>query len=210
MKIMVIGSTGMIGSRIAAEARQRGHEVTGATRSGTDNTLVLNAGDAEAVAGAAAGHDALVLAVAAPRDGSDAIAGLLTVGRAVLDGMRKAGVQRLVVVGGAGSLLVAPGVRVIDNLVNLDIPDAYKQQALSQIALYELIRDNADDLAWTYISPPAQIEPGARTGTYRVGGDHLLADDNGTSQISAEDYAIGLVDELEKGDHLREQITLAY
>jgi putative NADH-flavin reductase len=131
----------------------------------------------------------------------------VAVGRAVLDGLRKAGVRRLVVVGGAGSLEVAPGVRIVDLP---EFSDAYKPEALAQAALLDLLRDNADDLEWTYISPGATIEPGERTGVYRVGGDQLLLDDDGNSRVSAEDYAIALVDELEKGENIRRRITVAY
>lgn len=210
MRIAVIGATGMIGSRIVAEARDRGHEVTGATRSGTGGTMVLDGGDAAAVAAAVSGHTAVVLAVAPPRDGSDVPSALVGVGRAVIDGLRAAGVRRLVVVGGAGSLQVAPGVRMIDNIRGTDIPEVYKQQALAQVALLELITAEAGDLEWTYVSPPAQIEPGQRTGVFRVGGDQLLVDGDGQSRVSAEDYAAGVVDELDKGENIRRHITLAY
>lgn len=210
MRIVLIGATGMIGSRIAAEARGRGHQVTGVTRSGQDGTKVADASDVDAVADLAAGHDAVVLAVAPPKDGSDATAALLEVGRAVLDGLRKAAVPRLAVVGGAGSLQVAPGVRVIDNVATLEIPEVYKALALAQVALHDLINEYAGDLEWTYISPPGVIEPGERTGVYRVGGDQLLVDAQGNSRISAEDYAAALVDELEKGENIRRNITVAY
>jgi uncharacterized protein len=129
------------------------------------------------------------------------------VGRAVLDGLRKATVRRLVVVGGAGSLEVAPGVRVIDNL---DAPEVFKLEVLAQARLLEFLRDSADDLEWTYISPGGTIEPGVRTGVYRVGGDRLLIDDQGNSRISAEDYAIALVDELDNGENIRRRINIAY
>lgn len=108
MRILLFGATGMIGSRIAAEAGERGHEVTGATRSGKDGTLAADASDADTVARLAAGHDAVVLAVAPPRGGVEASESLLEVGRGVLDGVRRAGVRRLVVVGGAGILEVSP------------------------------------------------------------------------------------------------------
>ncbi len=207
MRIVLIGATGMIGSRIAAEGRGRGHEVTGVTRSGKEGTRVVDTNDVGAVAGLVASHDAVVLAVKPPREGSDATGPLLAVGRAVLDGLRKAGVRRLVVVGGAGSLEVAPGLRVIDNP---ELPDLYKPEALAQVALLDLLREGAGDLEWTYISPGGAIEPGERTGVFRVGGDQLLVDAEGNSRISAEDYAVALVDELEKGEHIRRRINIAY
>ncbi|MFG1999803.1 NAD(P)-dependent oxidoreductase [Spirillospora sp. NPDC048911] len=207
MRILLIGATGMIGSRVAAEARTRGHEVTGTTRGGAEGTTKLTAGDTGAVAAAAAGHDAVVLAIAPPRDGSDAAGPLLAAGRAVLDGLRRAGVRRLVVVGGAGSLETAPGVRLVDDP---HFPEMYKAESLAQAELLELIRKEADDLEWTYISPAGVIEPGERTGTFRLGGDRLLADAEGNSRISAEDYAIALVDELENRNAVGRRITVAY
>ncbi|GAA2577349.1 NAD(P)H-binding protein [Actinomadura fulvescens] len=207
MRILLIGATGMIGSRVAAEARDRGHEVTGTTRGGAEGTATLDAADAAGVAALAAGHDAVVLAIAPPRDGSDAAGPLLAAGRAVLDGVREAGVRRLVVVGGAGSLEVAPGVRLVDDP---HFPEAYKAESLAQAELLDLIRKEAGDLEWTYLSPPSIIEPGERTGTFRLGGDQLLTDAEGGSRISAEDYAIALVDELENGNAVGRRITVAY
>ncbi|WP_131739726.1 NAD(P)-dependent oxidoreductase [Actinomadura roseirufa] len=207
MRILLIGASGMIGARVASEARLRGHDVTGVTRSGTDGTERADAGDSAAVAALAAGHDAVVLAVAPPRDGSEATGPLLAAGRGVLDGLRAAGVRRLVVVGGAGSLEAGPGVRLVDTV---GFPDLYKGEALAQAELLELVRAEAGDLDWTYLSPAASIEPGERTGTFRVGGDEVLADAEGNSSISAEDYAIALVDELEKNEHVGRRFTVAY
>ncbi|GAA4050800.1 NAD(P)-dependent oxidoreductase [Nonomuraea soli] len=206
MKILLIGATGMVGSRIAAEAVNRGHTVTGVTRSGASGTQAAAADDASAVAALATGKDAVVLAIAPPRDGSEPSAPLLAAGQGVLDGARKAGVRRVVIVGGAGSLEVAPGVRLVDTP---EFPDMYKNEALAQGDLLEFVRENAGDLSWTYISPAAVIAPGTRTGSYRVGGDELLSDDEGNSFISAEDYAVALVDELEKGTSIGRRIGVA-
>jgi putative NADH-flavin reductase len=205
MRILLIGASGMIGSRVAAEARDRGHAVTGVTRSGAQGTEAADAGDASAVAALAADHDAVVLTVAPPEE--DPSNGLLATARGVLDGVRAAGVRRLVVVGGAGSLEVAPGVRLVDTP---DFPQAYKTGALAQCDLLDLIRAEAGDLEWTYISPAAEIAPGERTGTYRRGGDQLLTDADGASRISAEDYAVALVDELEKAEAIGRRITVAH
>lgn len=202
MKILLIGASGMIGVRVADEARNRGHEVTGVTRSGVNDTVVADAADTSAVARLAAGKDAVVLAIAPPRDGSDATAPLLAAGRAVLEGLRKAGVRRLVIVGGAGSLEVAPGVRLVDTP---DFPAMYKGEALAQGELLAVVRAEGGDLDWTYISPAAEINPGERTGAYRKGGDQLLGE-----HISAEDYAVALVDELESGESIGKRITVAY
>ncbi|MFC4906762.1 NAD(P)-dependent oxidoreductase [Actinomadura gamaensis] len=207
MRILLIGATGMVGSRVAAEARARGHEVTGVSRSGKDGTARAQASDADAVAGLARGHDAIVLAVAPPRDGSEPVAPLLADGRGVLEAARRSGVRRLVIVGGAGSLEVAPGKRLVDTP---DFPALYKNEALAQGELLEVVRKEAGDLDWTYISPAAVIQPGERTGTFRLGGDRLLADADGNSEISAEDYAVALVDELEDPKAVGRRITVAY
>ncbi|MES9543636.1 MULTISPECIES: NAD(P)H-binding protein [unclassified Actinomadura] len=207
MRILLIGATGMVGRRIAAEARGRGHEVTGVTRGGNEGTARAEAGDAAAIARLAEGHDAVVLSVPPPRDGSETEGPLLAVTRGVLDALRRAGVRRLVVVGGAGSLEAAPGVRLVDTP---EFPALYKSEALAAAAQLGVIRTEAGDLDWTFISPAAVIAPGERTGTFRLGGDRLLTDAGGDSRISAEDYAVALVDELEKGNAVQRRITVAY
>jgi putative NADH-flavin reductase len=211
MRILLVGATGMIGSRVAAEAVQRGHEVTGVSRSGKAPEGIraeqAAATDAGRIAELAAGHDAIVSAISPPRDGSEPAGPLVEAGRALLEAARRSGVRRVVVVGGAGSLEVAPGVRHVDEP---EFNPIYKKEALAQGELLDAIRDEAGDLDWTYISPAAAIAPGERTGVFRVGGDQLLRDADGTSFISAEDYAAGLVDELERGENLRRRISLAY
>ncbi|WP_405960959.1 NAD(P)H-binding protein [Streptomyces sp. NBC_00024] len=207
MRIVLFGATGMIGSQIAAEARRRGHEITGVTRGGKNGTRAADASDPDTVARLVAGHDAVVLAVSPPRGGSESTESLLEVGRGVLDGVRKAGVGRLVVVGGSGAVEVAPGVRAVDAT---GFPEELLPRALAQIALLELIRDSADDLEWSYLSPPMVLEAGVRTGAYRTGGDQFLVDDKGDSRISIEDYAVALVDELEKKAHIHHFVHVAY
>jgi putative NADH-flavin reductase len=197
MKIVVFGSTGMIGSRIATELEQRGHEVIGASRAtGADIT------DPASVAAAVIGADAVVSAVAAR--GVDYT--LTDVARSSVDGLRRAGVKRLVIVGGAASLEVAPGLRLMDTP---DFPDEYKVEASQGIDALAFFQSSSD-LDWTYVSPAAVIHPGERTGSYRLGGNQLLVDENGNSEISAVDYAIGIVDLLEQGAHPRSRVTVAW
>jgi uncharacterized protein len=207
MRILLIGASGMIGSRVAAEARDRGHEVTGVARSGAAGTEKADASDTAAIAALAAGQDAVVFSISSGRDGSAAEGPLLAAGRAVFAAARQAGVRRLVVVGGAGSLEVAPGVRLIDTP---EFPEIYKNEALAHCTLLEVIRAEAGDLDWTYISPAAEIQPGERAGTYQRGVGRLLTDAEGRSEISAEDFAVGLVDELEKGAATDRHITFAH
>lgn len=200
MKILLFGATGMVGQRIAAELAARGHEVTGVSRSGPVK------GDVRDAATLGRGHDAVICAIAPPRDGSEPEGPFLDAHRALIDGVRAAGVRRLVVVGGAGGLEVAPGVDLVDTP---GFPEMYKKEALAQRSALGLYRE-VDDLDWTYVSPAAEIAPGERTGHFRVGGDQLLADAEGNSRISAEDYAIAIADEVEKGEHPRRRITVAY
>lgn len=132
---------------------------------------------------------------------------LLTTYRSVVEGLRTAGVRRLVVVGGAGSLRTASGQDRVDEP---DFPDIYKAESLAQREVLVFLRNEATDLGWTYISPADEIAPGTRTGSFRLGGDQLLTAADGTSFISAEDYAVALADELEENDAIRRRITVAY
>ncbi|MEW9551326.1 NAD(P)-dependent oxidoreductase [Nonomuraea sp. NPDC050783] len=201
MKILVFGATGMIGRRVVAELTDRGHEVTGVSRSGGPVK-----GDVRDTATLAKGHDAVVSAIAPPRDGTEPEGPFMEASRALVEGAREAGVRRLIVVGGAGSLKVAPGVDLVDTP---EFPDVYKKEALAGRSVLGFFRQ-VDDLDWTYISPAAEIAPGERTGVYRIGQEDLLADSQGRSFISAEDYAVAVADELERGTHPRTRITVAY
>lgn len=197
MKILLFGPAGMIGSRIATELEQRGHEITGASRTtGADIT------DPSSVAELASGVDAVVSAVSAR--GVDYT--LADVARSLTDGVRKAGVRRIVIVGGAGSLEVEPGTRLVDTS---DFPAEWKPEALQHADALDVYR-SIDDLDWTFVSPAAFIHPGERTHRYRLGGDQLLVDEDGKSEISAEDYAIAIADLLEQGTHVRERVTVAW
>ncbi|GAC1553539.1 MAG: NAD(P)-dependent oxidoreductase [Collimonas sp.] len=202
MKIAIIGVTGRAGSRIAAEALRRGHSVTGIARSTSQAApagVDLRQGDAtqpEQLAALIRGHDAVVSAAqfrvlqAAP----------------LLQAVKSAGVKRLLVVGGAASLAVAPGVILLDSP---DFPAEYKVEAVpGKQFLDDLRAESAVD--WTFLSPPAMFAPGERTGKFRLGQDQLLADEKGQSQISMEDYAIALLDEIEQPKHLRQRFTVAY
>jgi putative NADH-flavin reductase len=187
----------MVGSRVKAELDQRGHEVVPVSRAtGTDVT------DPDAVAAAASGADAVVSAVSARGVGYT----LSDVARSLIEGLRRSGTRRVLIVGGAGSLEVAPGVRLVDTP---DFHEEWKPEALQQADALEIYR-SVDDLDWTYVSPAAYIHPGERTGRYRLGGEQLLTDESGGSEISAEDYAIAVADLVEEGSHSRERVTAAW
>ncbi|MBP7066076.1 NAD(P)-dependent oxidoreductase [Ferrovibrio sp.] len=203
MKLAIIGITGRIGSRIATEALNRGHSVTGFARNpgaGTAPTGVTvlqgDAGQPEALATSLRGFDAVV---AAGRFASYSAGPLV-------QALRLAGVKRVLVVGGAGSLEVAPGVALV---TTPGFPEAYKPEASAGLVFLNELR-RIDDLEWTFFSPAAEINPGERTGTFRLGGDALLTDAEGHSRISMEDYAIAAVDELEAPKNIRKRFTIAY
>ena len=204
MKVAVIGGTGMVGSRIVAEAASRGHKVTAISRKGdapqSDNVTPLRAdvADTSVLKKLAADHDVIVSAIGPSREpGGDPSAfaeTLVELATAVAD-------RRLVVVGGAGSSLVAPGQRLVDDP---GFPEIYKAEALaaadSLVALQAL--PNAGE--WTYLSPAPVIAPGERTGRYVVGDDTVVGE-----TISAEDYAVALVDEIENPAHTGRRFTVA-
>jgi len=203
----------MIGSRILREALSRGHKVTAVSRNlraleKLDPSVDREAGDileAADVARVAAGHDAVVSAVGPSHQGGDP--GMLIESvRSLHEGLLRAKVRRLIVVGGGGSLEVAPGKLLMDTP---DFPAAWKPLATAAGEALKEIR-KIDDLDWSYFSPAGFIEPGTKTGRYRTGLEQLVVDSAGKSYISAEDYAVALLDELEKPSHIRMRFTVAY
>lgn len=201
--IALIGATGNIGSRVVDEALARGHTVTALTRDASKvaprpNMTVRQASttNVPGMAAALRGHDVVIASVkwneANVRD--------------VLDAVRQAGVKRALFVVGAGSLLRADGRTHLDHMADKGIQPPTSKPAL--LALAEVRK--ADDLDWTAISPPASIQPGDRTGKYRLGTEHLLEDSEGQSRISREDFAVAIVDEIEKKRHTRKRFTAAY
>lgn len=213
LRLVLFGAGGMVGSRIAREALARGHHVTAVQRSpgGLDldgkhvMTVEGDATDPGSVARLAKGADAVVSAVS-PRNppGADT---LPRAARALLEGVRRAGVKRLVVVGGAGSLSVGPSTMLLDSP---GFPEAYKPEAREHLEALHVLRREGQGVDWTFVSPPAGFQPGKRTGKYQVGQDALLTASDGQSHISMEDYAVALVDELEKGANKGKRMTVAW
>lgn len=203
MKVALLGASGMVGSRILAELSRRGHQVTALARHPGKiaalpgvTSKAVDAFDQTALAAALSGHDAAISAV--HFTASDP---------AVLIGAAKAsGVPRYLVVGGAGSLEVAPGKALFDTP---EFPAIYLQEAKAGGTFLDLLKATAA-LDWSFLSPSALISPGERTGKFRLGTDQLLVDANGKSAISAEDYAIAFVDELEAPKHSRRRFTVGY
>jgi hypothetical protein len=209
-EIALFGSTGMIGQRILNEALTRGHKVTAIVRDASRAplhapNLSVKTGDVlkpESVALAARGNQVVVSAYG-PGNGDPQQ--LVTAAQSLLEGVGVIQPARLIVVGGAGSLEVAPGVQLVDTP---DFPAAWKKAASAARDALAVFRTAPFD--WTYLSPAVFIQPGTRTGKYRVGKDQVVKDQNGESRISAEDYAVAIVDEIEKPQHLRERFTVAY
>ncbi|MEU3861331.1 NAD(P)H-binding protein [Streptomyces sp. NPDC028722] len=213
MNIVVFGATGMIGRRIAAEAVRRGHHVVAASRSGAaplDHALLTaaaaDASAPEQVADVVRGADAVVSALVPPRDGSDPRKPFAALNEAFLEGVRRGGVRRVALVGGAGSLRTDGGARLMDAP---GFPAEYQGEALAHADLLDALAEVAD-LEWTSVSPAAMIAPGERTGVFRTGGDQLITDADGNSAISAEDFALAFVDELEQAAHPRARMSVAY
>lgn len=216
MKIVLFGATGNVGRRIATEALSRGHEVVGVVRdpeavAGSDSRVRLVKGDAtkaDSVAELVKGADAVVSAIS-PRPNARGLAApsLVENARAMIAGLRRAGAKRVLFVGGAGSLEVAPGQQLVDQP---GFPDAYKAEALQGRQALEAWRAEGAGLDWTFLSPAAEIAPGERTGRYRTTDDHLLSDAAGRSFISFEDYAVAVLDELERPRHVGRRFGVAY
>ncbi|EHH04432.1 MULTISPECIES: NAD(P)-dependent oxidoreductase [Agrobacterium] len=201
-KIALIGASGNAGSRILKELSDRGHKVTAIARSpekiASLPNVVAKQGDVFDQAGLSEllkGHDAVISAV--HFTASDPVT--------LIEAVRASGVPRYLVVGGAGSLEIAPGQRVVDLP---DFPAAYKAEATKGAEFLDRLRGEKQ-LDWTFLSPSAEFVPGERTGKFRIGKDELLSNAEG-SRISFEDYAIALVDEIEKPQHSRQRFTVGY
>lgn len=207
MKIVIIGAMGLVGSRILAESLGRGHQVTAIVRNpGTLPThqhltaVPCDVTQPADLAAPMAGHDVVISAFNPGKDESG------TGTRSIIDAVKASGVGRLLVVGGAGSLEVAPGKRVVDQP---GFPEQWKAGALKTAAFLDELRGEAM-LDWVFVSPAAMLAPGERTGKYRVGGDQLLTDRDGESHISLEDYAVAMLDEAERPQHHRGRFSVAY
>ena len=211
MKVAVLGASGWIGSQIVEEAVTRGHQVIALVR----NPSAIERQDVEI----------RQLDVLAEQDFAQALQGVDTViasigGRAagnhdmversaakLLEQLPNVGVKRLLWVGGAGSLEVAPGVQLV---TIPDFPAEYKDEALAQSQALQLFRNSDSPLNWTFVSPAAEIFPGEKMGQFRVGGDQLLTDAQGHSKISVADFASAMLDELETAKHAKQRISVAY
>ncbi|MFK0300569.1 NAD(P)-dependent oxidoreductase [Brevundimonas sp. NPDC090276] len=203
MKITVLGASGRAGSEIAKELARRGHQVTGVARNParipSDEGITAVSGDvndAATLPSLLKDADAVVSAVMFTDSDPEIL----------IRAVKTAGVPRYLVVGGAGSLEVAPGLKVIDTP---DFPEIYKAEAAAGGRFLDRLRQE-EDLDWTFLSPSAVFDGDERTGQFRLGDDALLAAANGSSAISFPDYAIAMVDEIETPKHSRKRFTVGY
>lgn len=213
MKIALIGATGFVGSAILREALNRGHEITAIVRHLEKLTPHPNLhpkhGDVykkNDVARLVAGHDAVISAFNPGWKNPDLYNQQIKGAQFIINGVKKAGVKRLLFVGGAGSLEVKPDVQLVDTP---EFPKEWKQGALATREASNMLRKESD-LEWSFLPPSSVLQSGQRTGKYRIGTDQLLTDAKGESRISLEDYALAMLEEMEHPRHVRQRFTVGY
>ncbi|HEY0702981.1 MAG TPA: NAD(P)H-binding protein [Candidatus Acidoferrales bacterium] len=211
--IVLFGSTGMIGQRIQAEALSRGHHVTAVVRE-TSRTGEHRANldyrtadifDPEKIAAAAVGHDVVVSAYGPGKGDANLV---VKAAHSLIEGLTRVEPIRLIAVSGAGSLEVKPGLQLVDTP---DFPPMWKPVALAHREALKIFREAGfAEFNWTLVCPSAIIEPGVRTGKYRTATDQLIVDAQGNSKISAEDFAVAIVDEIENPKFVEQRFTVGY
>jgi uncharacterized protein len=214
VKVALIGATGFVGSAILNEALERGHEVTAIVRRPARlpehpnlTAKAVDVMDVDALAAALAGHDAVIAAFNPDRTvPGDVFERMVDGAKAIIAAAKKAGVKRLLAVGGAGSLLVGPGQQLIDSP---GFPPEWKQGAGGTREFLYLLKKEPG-LDWTFLSPAANLQPGERTGVFRLGSNDLLVDENGECRITTADYAVAMIDELEEPRHTGSRFCVAY
>jgi len=214
MKLALIGASGFVGTQLLKEALRRGHEVTAIVRHPDkitikDEKLTIRQADVldkAATATLLAGHDVVISAYNAGWGNPEIYNDFIKGSQAIEDAVAKSGVKRLLVVGGAGSLEIAPGKQLVDTP---EFPAEWKSGALAARDYLNMLKKN-EELDWTFISPAIMLHPGERTGNYRVGQDQPVFDANGKSEISAEDLAVAILDEVEQPKFIKKRFTAAY
>lgn len=213
MKIALIGATGFVGTELLKEAVSRGHSVTALVRNvdkveKREGVKAIKADvlDVADLAEKLKGHDVVLSAYNPGWGEADIQAIHIKASKAITDAAKQAGVKRLIVVGGAGSLLNQEGKQFVDGA---DFPAEYREGALgARQALNDLKTENGLD--WSFVSPPFALVPGPRTGTYRLGKDNPVFNAEGDSTISASDLAVAILDEAEAGKHIQQRFTVGY
>lgn len=216
MKIALIGASGFVGTAVLNELIERGHKITAMVRNPEkvkENLLVsavkVNAQDEVELANVLEGHDAVVNSFSPGINSTDIYEDYLKGNRAIQRATKESGVKRLLVIGGAGSLFIAPKLQLVDSP---EFPADWKDGAASARDYLNLIKSE-NELDWTFLSPSIEMyngNGGVRLGTYRTGLDTPVYDENGRSFISVDDLAIAIVDELEKPQFIRQRFTVGY
>jgi uncharacterized protein len=213
MRIVLLGATGFVGSALLKEALDRGHIVTAIERHPEKlekrEGLTAKAGDVydtTSLATLIQGNDAIISAFNPgwknPNLYDDQVRGTAS----IIAAIKEVGIKRVLWVGGAGGLEVKPGVRVVDSP---DLPSWVRPGSLATIDALDQLRKEPE-LEWSYLSPSAELKPGQRSGKFRLGNDQLLVDATGKSEISVQDYAVAMIDELERPAHVRRRFTVGY
>lgn len=216
MNVALIGASGFVGSAILDELVSRSHQVTAIVRNPekvkqAENVTAVkaNALNEEEVAAAVKGHDVVVNSFNPGWTNPNIYNEFLAGAKAIQQGVRKGGVKRLFVIGGGGSLYIAPGQQLVDSP---QFPAEYKAGALAARDYLDIIKKE-QELEWTFLSPSIEMHPGTsgvRKGSYRTGLDNPVFNGEGRSLISVEDMAIAIVDELEHPQHIRQRFTVGY
>jgi|TARA_R110000796_G_scaffold2159_8_gene8675 putative NADH-flavin reductase len=212
MKLAVLGATGWIGGTIMQQAISRGHEVVAVVRDASKvtqdvavRTLDLTTMTSDAIASAFADVDVVIASIGGRAAQTHNV--VAQTAKQLLQHLPKAGAPRLLWVGGAGSLEVAPGVTLVSTP---EFPEDYKAEAIAQGEALAVFRDTDSAIEWTYVSPAAIIFPGESEGPYRLGGDSFFTDAQGQSRVSVADYAKAMLDEAENAKHVNQRISVAY
>jgi putative NADH-flavin reductase len=214
MKVALIGASGFTGTPLLAELLNRGHQVTAIVRNPekittTSDNLTVKGADVlnyAALKDLLAGNDAVISAYNAGWTNPDYYAHFIKASETIQTATKDAGVNRLLVVGGAGSLEVAPGVQLVDTP---NFPAEYKTGATAARDYLNTLKTETE-LDWTFISPAIELTPGERTGKFRLGEDNPVFDENGKNTITTADMAVAIVDELEKKQFIKKRFTLGY
>lgn len=217
MHIAIIGASGFVGSALVKEALDRGHTVTAIARDtnkikAEDEKLVkkeADVTDSKALLEALKGSDLVISAYNAGWTNPNLYQDFLDGSKAIQDTVKQAGIKRLIVIGGAGSLYIAPGTQLVDTP---DFPEAFKPGATAARDYLNLLKEDAG-LDWTFFSPAIEMHHGidtGRTGKYRTGLEAPVFDSNNRSILSVEDLAVAVLDEAEQGKHIRQRFTAAY
>ncbi|WP_420150114.1 NAD(P)-dependent oxidoreductase [Spirosoma sp.] len=214
MKLAIIGASGFVGSALLDEALRRGHDVTAIVRhpekiTTVDPKLTVKQGDAldaDTVSELVAGHDAVISAFNAGWTNPNLYQDFLEGCKAIEKGTEHSGVKRLLVVGGAGSLEIAPGVQLVDTP---QFPAEWKAGATSARDYLNVLRQNST-LDWTFLSPAIMLVPGERTATFRMGTEQPVFDEKGESKISVTDLAVAILNEIEQPQFIQKRFTVGY